>query len=342
MRFDAHLTEHIATGWAAVRPALALVSGRKLPVHVLAEMVQTKALGALLVAPFLFLLVENARDQLLQFQITIAGMLLGSLLHAPKGALLLELGWRDWWTGVIRRSLLKDASLRCGYGAPMTVRLNSGQIDQMAGDQLPIVLHVHADRLDTPTFTKFLEAQDTTTDAYTSYRRVLNTRLQLWWQNESRVLLANIVWPFPYSSIAFIEACPASLLGQLQAPWDIGLKAFSWVRFRAGLVQLGATRANKLTTNALSPCLACGAERSANMSHLVVCPVFVNLNRDIDFAFQQHGKVLPADGWSRAFKILEAECSLSLERIQYCISLEAGLMLLHEQYRGYQTIPHTE
>jgi hypothetical protein len=196
----------------------------------------------------------------------------------------------------------------------------------MAGDQLPIVLRVHANRLDVPTFTQFHGPQCTSTGAYASYKHVLAIGIHEWWKTESRGLVANIVWPFPYSSIAFIKACPASLLGDLQVPWDVGLKAFSWVRFRAGLVQLGATHANKPTTNALSPCLACRAERSANMSHIVCCPAFANLNNDLDILFQQHGKALPADGWSRAFKILQAECTLLPERIQYCASLEAGLM----------------
>ena len=53
--FDKRLGEHIAAACVAIRDALAQANARTIPVHLMTDMVQTKALGALLVAPFLSL-----------------------------------------------------------------------------------------------------------------------------------------------------------------------------------------------------------------------------------------------------------------------------------------------
>ena len=105
----------------------------------------------------------------------------------------------------------------------------------------------------------------------------------------------------------------------------MGLKAISWVRFRAGLVQLGMARAGNATTTAMGPCLACGTARSANMAHIVVCHQFGALHRDLNDAYRQQGRPLPSDGWTRALAILHAYRIMLVDRIVFRHRLDASL-----------------
>ena len=50
-------------------------------------MVETKALGALLAAPFTFLLVADVQEQLLKFQLDIAAAILGGLTTTTEARL---------------------------------------------------------------------------------------------------------------------------------------------------------------------------------------------------------------------------------------------------------------
>ena len=94
----------------------------------------------------------HGRDQIHKFQHSVATALLSGLPHAAGGALLFELGWSGWWTEVVRRSLLKEAALKCGCSSLMTVFLFDTLINQMCGEQLPHILERQAQALGIPTF----------------------------------------------------------------------------------------------------------------------------------------------------------------------------------------------
>ena len=196
----------------------------------------------------------------------------------------------------------------------------------MLGTQLPTVLELHASELGIPTFRQFMGNSNNLDQAYPRYKQELDQDINKWWCAEAQRRIASIVWPFPYSSVLYLEGCPAALLGTIGAPWRVGLQAFSWAHFQASIVQLGATRAGKPTTNPTAPCLACGDGRGGNFAHIVLCPALSSLHTALDAQYQCKSVDLPIDGWSRAKMILDANDTLLQERVIFCADLEKALL----------------
>ena len=221
LNFTPHLEAHINAARGAKQSTIALARAEKLPEHVIGEMVGAKALGALMVSPFLFVFVPNAKERIRRSQLECARAPMMAPAHTSAIRILTELGWTDWWVETVRRSLFKLACLKYGVGAPRTVKVYSELMGSLQGRQLPQILQEAAGTLLMPTFDEFQQGAAPQWPLCLVYKGELKLAAERAWCKQWHEQTAQIVWPFPYASLTRPFCIVGHRLGELDAPWKL-------------------------------------------------------------------------------------------------------------------------